>query len=183
MIGVIDTCFLIDWSRFRRRNVLKKLFNLLLIHEDILRQIKSEETIEYTSRLFAEGILRLYPWSEIDEREFINLRNQVSSNSRIPSLERPDILYLIIAYNNNAILLSENLGIHRVVQYHPKYSRVKVWTALDVLEQAVYSNVIRINSEEEFLHIIKEYVLDTYHSFRKKRIESSLNRVRKWLTK
>ena len=181
MIGVIDTCFLIDWSRFRKREILEKLFNVLLIHEEVLRQIRSESAIEYVSELFTKGVLRLYPWSNMDEKEFIILRSQVSSNSRIPSLERPDLLCLIMTYNSDAVLLSENVGIHRVVQYHPRYSHVKVWIALDVIEQSIYRGLINVDSEEDFLSIVKEYELDTHHSFRKNKVRSATERVREWL--
>ncbi len=181
MRGVVDACFLIDWSRFRRRRILEELFDVLLVHEEVLGQVRSEVTVEYASSLLAKGVLRLYPWSEADEVEFVTLRSQVSSNSRIPSLERPDLLCLIIAYNSGAVLLSENVGVHRVVEYHPKYSRVRVWTALDVIEQSVYRGLVEVQSEADFLRVVKEYELDTHHRFRRDRIERSVGRVRAWL--
>jgi len=52
------------------------------VHEEVLGQVKSEATVECVSSLLAKGVLRLYPWSEADEVEFVTLRSQVSSNSR-----------------------------------------------------------------------------------------------------
>ena len=36
MLGVVDACFLIDWSRYRRRELLASLFKAILVHEEVL---------------------------------------------------------------------------------------------------------------------------------------------------
>jgi len=181
VIGVIDACFIIDWSRYRHRDLIKGLFDILYIHEEILAQLRSEISISFTSRLLAEGKLRLYPWTQSDEDEFLLLRSEIIANPRIPSLERPDLLCLIIARRANAILLSENIGIHRVIEFHPRYRNVKVWTALETLEHLVYRGLITLSSEEEFMRFVREYEQDTNHIFRKRRIETCLKRLRTWL--
>ena len=181
MLGVLDACFIIDWSRYRRRKLLSKLFDIMYIHEEVLAQIRSIVAIEYVTELMARGTLRLYAWSDTDEVEFVRLREEVSSDPRIPAVERPDILCLIIAKSLNAILLSENVGIHRIVQYSPRYKDANVWTALEVLENMVYKELITIRNEEEFLDYIREYEEDTAHKFRRKRVEKCIKRLREWL--
>ncbi|RLF13691.1 MAG: hypothetical protein DRJ66_07385 [Thermoprotei archaeon] len=183
MLGVLDACFIIDWSRYRRRKLLSKLFDIMYIHEEVLAQIRSTIAIEYVTELMMRGILRLYAWSDADETEFIRLRDDVSSDPRIPAVERPDILCLIIAKALNAILLSENVGIHRIVEYNPRYRNVSIWTALEVLENMVYKGLITIRDEEEFLDYIREYEEDTAHKFRRRRIEECIERLREWLRK
>ena len=181
MRGVADACFLIDWSRYRRRDLLEKLFNLILIHEETLLQLRSPPAIEYTSSLLASGLLRLYPWSSDDEKQYNKLREEVSLDPRLPSLERPDLLCLVIAHRTGSILLSENLGVLRVTQFHPLYSRVKVWTSLEVLENSVYSGLTDIDSLDEFLEIVREYEEDARHIFNKKRLDTVAKRVSEWL--
>jgi len=180
-IGVVDACFIIDWSRYKRRDRISNLFDIIYIHEEVMDQIRSIRAVEFTAQLMRLGVLRIYPWSRIEEEEFTRLRNEVLSNSRIPALERPDLLCLIIARTLEAVLISENIGVHRVVQYHPEYMHLRVWTALEVLENLVYRGAISVNSTDEFLDILKEYEEDTLHKFRSDRVNSVLRRMREWL--
>jgi hypothetical protein len=179
--GAADACFLIDWSRYRRKNILERLFDLLLIHEETLLQLRSPPAIEYVSSLLASGLLRLYPWSPDDERQYSRLRDEVSLDPRIPSLERPDLLCLVIAHRTGSVLLSENLGVLRVTQFHPLYSRVKIWTSLEVLENSVYNGLISIGSVDEFLGTVREYEEDARHIFNKRRLDAVTRRVGEWL--
>jgi hypothetical protein len=179
--GVADACFLIDWSRYRRKGILEKLFDLLLIHEETLLQLRSPPAIEYVSSLLASGLLRLYPWSPDDERQYSKLRDEVSLDPRIPSLERPDLLCLVIAHRTGSVLLSENLGVLRVTQFHPIYSRVKVWTSLEVLENSIYNGLISVSSMDEFLEILREYEEDARHIFNKRRVDAATRRLKEWL--
>jgi len=39
--AIADTCFLIDWARYRHRDVLFKLFKTVFVLETILREVKS----------------------------------------------------------------------------------------------------------------------------------------------
>jgi len=181
MIGVLDACFIIDWCKYRHRELLEQLFATLFIHEETLAQLKSETTITYVSRLLSEGKLRLYPWSQIEEDEYLRLRGEIIHDPRIPSLERPDILCLIMAKNLNAILLSENTGIHRVTEFHPRYRGLIVWTALETIENMIYKNILNVSSEDEFLKLVKEYEEDTGHIFKRSRLEKSLRRIKSWL--
>ena len=183
MLGVIDACFVIDWANYRGRRALKRMFKLLYVHEEVLEQIRTRRAVEFVGELFSEGVLRIYPWSESEESEFLRLRDEVVADPRIPSLERPDILCLVIARSLNAPLLTENLGVHRVVQFHPRYAGLRVWTALELLENMVYAGVLSVGSPEEFLELVREYEQDTAHVFKRRRLEEVLERVRRWLGK
>jgi len=181
MLGVVDACFLIDWSRYRRRELLASLFEAILVHEEVLAQLRSPSAIDFASRLLARGALRLYPWSTAEEELYVQLRDEVALDPRIPSLERPDLLCLVIARRTGAALLAENLGVLRVVQFHPAYSRVTAWTALEVLEQMVYRGLVEVGSTEEFLNVVSEYCEDTRHVFSSRRVKDVTGRVRAWL--
>ena len=50
MLGVVDACFLIDWSRYRRRELLASLFEAILVHEEVLAQLRSPSAIDFASR-------------------------------------------------------------------------------------------------------------------------------------
>ncbi|MHC1628634.1 MAG: hypothetical protein ACXQTI_07380 [Candidatus Nezhaarchaeales archaeon] len=50
MIAIADTCFIIDWSTYRRRDEIFKIFDLVLIPEQVLSEVISENTIAWISR-------------------------------------------------------------------------------------------------------------------------------------
>ena len=183
MLGVADSCFLIDWARFGRRELLANLFEAIFVHEEVLAQLRSPSAVDFASRLLARGVLRLYPWSLAEEELYLRLRDEVALDPRIPSLERPDLLCLVIAYETGAVLLTENLGILRVIQFHPTFSRVTAWTALEVLEQLVYRELAEVRSVGDFLNLVAEYCEDAKHVFSRKRLEEAVERVRRWLAR
>ncbi len=61
MLGVVDACFLIDWSRYRRRELLASLFEAILVHEEVLAQLRSPSAIDFASRLLARGRAEAVP--------------------------------------------------------------------------------------------------------------------------
>ncbi len=58
---VADTCFLIDWSRFRRRDLLVRLFGKIVVTQHIINEIRSDYAVEYVSSLIASDKLYIYP--------------------------------------------------------------------------------------------------------------------------
>jgi len=45
MMSVADTCFLIDWSRFSLRDILFELFDVVAVPEQVLAEVRREETL------------------------------------------------------------------------------------------------------------------------------------------
>ena len=45
----MDTCFVIDWVRFSKREIIFEVFDLLYITTDALDELKSEEGIRWIS--------------------------------------------------------------------------------------------------------------------------------------
>ncbi|MCC6060950.1 MAG: hypothetical protein LM578_05425 [Desulfurococcaceae archaeon] len=41
--AIADTCFLIDWARYRHRDVLFKLFKTVFVPETILREVNKRK--------------------------------------------------------------------------------------------------------------------------------------------
>jgi hypothetical protein len=42
--AVADTCFLIDWSRYRKMGSIFRLFKVIFVPENVLNEIESERT-------------------------------------------------------------------------------------------------------------------------------------------
>ena len=35
-MGVVDACFIIDWSKYRRRDRISNLFDIIYIYEEVI---------------------------------------------------------------------------------------------------------------------------------------------------
>jgi len=172
LIGVVDACFLIDWCRFRRRELVKAVFSRLYVDEEVLAQFRSEAVLELVAKWMGEGFLALVAWSTLDEEELGRLRSIVEADTRIPSLERPDLKSLVSARRMGAVLLSENLGVLRVCQYVPGYVGVKVYTSLDLLK-----HIVKAGQGLRLSKLIAEYEEDAKHKFSARRVEEALREV------
>jgi len=55
--AIAYTCFLIDWAYWRYRDVLLKLFQVVFVPETVLREVKSEHTVEWIASSLATAVL------------------------------------------------------------------------------------------------------------------------------
>ena len=179
--AVLDACFIIDWARYEKRELLKSLFDRAFIHRDVLNQLVSERAISLASKWLGEGFLAIYPWMDSDEDVALRLISQLSAMPEIPMLERPDVLCLVIALRTRSCLLTENKGILRAVEFHPDLSDVKVLTAIDILESLVIEGILQINSIDDYIAEVRAYEAQTGHIFSRKRLDESRERVISWL--
>ncbi len=156
----LDTCFLIDWARYRRREILAKLFDYCFIVDEIFREIKSEYTIRYISKLLEEGFLVIYPFKDRLEDIIRKLIDISARDPRIKTLDPPETYALAIGLYENAIVLTENKGVLNLTRLYPEYSNVKVWRSVEVLREAYNKGLIR-----DFYEELRNYEVDTGHKF------------------
>ncbi len=159
MICSIDTCFLIDWTRYSRRKLLLKVFDYCYIVDEVLNEIRSENTIVFISELLARGFLVFYPF----RREIASLVRELVETSirdpRIRTLDPPEAYALAIGIRENAIVLTENRGVLNLVKLYPKYS-ASVWRSYELLQELFKRGLIEDIDEE-----IKRYEGETRHKF------------------
>ncbi|RLF07296.1 MAG: hypothetical protein DRJ60_02980 [Thermoprotei archaeon] len=91
MIAIADTCFIIDWSTYRRRDEIFKIFELVLIPEQVLSEVISENTIAWISHALAMGKFHLYTptpdiLNEADSIVRASYSNPQMKNSKSPRL-------------------------------------------------------------------------------------------------
>jgi len=160
MICAVDTCFLIDWARYSKRDILEKLFDYCFVTEDLLNEVKTEITLTYVATLLAKGFLVFYPFKhELDPlvRQLIDISIR---DPRIRVLDPPEAYALAIGIREGATVLSENRGVIGIVRYYPQYSSVIVWRSYELLLEAYRRGVIE-NFEKE----LQRYENETGHRF------------------
>ena len=164
MIASIDTCFLIDWSRYRGRRLLEEIFDYVFVAEEVLGEVKTEKTVEYISDLLAKGFLVIYPFKS----ELLPLVRRILevsiSDPRIPVLDPPEAYAFAIAYREDCVCLTENKGVLRLVEYYDEFREIEVWRSLELIEHLYRKGLIRDLEGE-----LEKYSEDTRHVFPKKR--------------
>ena len=164
MTASIDTCFIIDWSKYRKRHLLEKIFDYVFTTEEVLNEVSSENTLEYVLNLMIKGFLVIYPF-KTELSPIVRKALEISvSDPRIPSLDPPEAYALAIAYKENCICLTENKGVLRLIEYYNEFKKVKVWRSLELFKYLYSKGLI-----EDFEKELENYSRDTGHVFPKKR--------------
>ena len=163
MIGSIDTCFLIDWARYRRREMLERMFEYIYVTEDVLAEIYSDTTLEYVSETLARGFLVIYPFRREAEPIVRRAVELSARDPRIPVLDPPEAFALAIACREGGVCLTENRGVLLLVRYYEEFREVEVWRSLELLEYAH-----RIHLVKDLEGELEAFSEDTGHVFPKK---------------
>lgn len=115
MFAIADTCFLIDWARYRRRDILFKLFAAVFVPEQVLDEVRSENTIAWIAEGLARDRLALYTPIRDDIEEARRLVEASRAIPHIPSLDLPEALCLVVGMRRGYVVLTEN----RVPYWYP----------------------------------------------------------------
>ena len=177
-IGIADTCFLIDWARYRNKDILFKIFDLVFISETVLREIKSDLTISWIASKLAENKLAFY--TETDD-EIEEARRLVLLSREIPhmiSIDLPEALCLVVGRRRNFTVLTENKGAIMATEVFEEYKDVIVWRALEVLLVAHLERMIDIDCKDPLKHF-RGYQEDTLHIFSNKDLDEVRKRIEK----
>ncbi len=151
--------FLIDWAKYSRRELIIDLFDYCLVVDEVLNEIRSEDTIAFVSELLAKGFLVFYPF----RREIEGLVREIVETSaldpRIRTLDPPEAYALAIGIREKAIVLTENKGVLNLVKYYPRY-KATVWRSYELLRELFKMGLIDSFDEET-----KRYEEETGHKF------------------
>ena len=134
--AVVDTCFLINWARFSRRDLLRELFDRLFMPEPTFSEVKSEAALSLASEWLAKRFLVLTPVLPANEREVELLLRFVAEHPQLPSIDPPELYGFILAKRLGLPFLTDNKAPKRVALALESYSSVVVLDSLDVLKLA-----------------------------------------------
>ncbi len=176
-IAVIDTCLLIDWVRYRRREILFQLFNIIFVPESVLNEIKSENTIVWISEELAKGRLALFT----ETSDVISEARSLIERSRIIphmiSIDYPEAVCLAAGKLYGYTVLTENKGALMAPLVFDDYGYVKVWRSLEIIYEALKRRIIEIENNN-FEKYFKEYSEDTYHMFPRRDLERVIGELK-----
>ncbi len=174
--AVADTCFLIDWARYRGRNVLFRLFKTVFVPEQVLEEVRSDNTISWIAEAMARDDLSLYTPTTSEVEEAMRLVEESRLHPRLPALDIPEALCLVVGRRRGYVVLTENRAALLAPGILSEYSGVTVWRSLEVLLNAVLTGALEPDCgdpEKPF----REYSEDTLHVFPSKALRKAVEEV------
>ena len=165
---VMDACFIIDWARWSGRDLIWKAFSTGFVPEIVLREIVSPSSLGLLRRWIVEGWLTIYPHSSELESEAVRLMLELRRDPRIPRIDAPEAVCVVIARRIGAVALTENRGILRAYQLTPE--RLKpavVWNSLRLLAYLYSKGFL---DAESFYQLVEEYEEEVKHRFSKREV-------------
>ncbi len=136
MIAVSDTCFLIDWARFSRRDLLFRIFDKVLVPKQILDEVKSLTTVEFVSSYMASGSLVYFEPIPSVLEEADQLVRESYELVEVRRLDLPEAICLVMGKRFGYVVLTENLGALILARRRSDLRSVVVWRSLEVLAEA-----------------------------------------------
>ncbi len=169
--AIADTCFLIDWASWSKRDVLFSLFTTVFVPESVLREVKSSKTIEWIANWLSSGRLALF--TETPD-VLAEARELVERSRTIPGMrwvDLPEAVCLVAGRMRGYVVLTENRGALMAADMIPEYSGVRVWRSLELIAEAVRRGLISVES-------FKEYERETRHRFPREDLEAVLDELK-----
>jgi hypothetical protein len=162
--AIADTCFLIDWARYRHRDVLFKLFKTVFVPETILREVKSENTIAWIASNLAKGRLTLYTETADVVSEATSIVEASKRSPHLISVELPEAVCLAVGRRRGYVVLTENRGLILFSSISSDYRDVAIWRALEVIAMASLKELLEIECSDLEVRF-KEYEEEAKHLF------------------
>ena len=164
MICVMDACFVIDWSLYSGRDILRKIFSKFYITADVFDELKSERAYNMIIKWRRENICVIV---ELTDREMSDVRalmKRVDEKTEMPAIDIPEATAILYAKKYGIQhVLTENKGAKAVPAVLTDFSKIKIWSAFDVLKEAATKGVIN-----DFEKALEGYSVETKHLFKRK---------------
>jgi len=174
--AIADTCFLIDWSLWRRRDAIFELFRTIFVPETVMREVVSADTIEWITDALIKGVLSLFTETPDILEEARVLVEKSRSIPVLRGVDLPEAICLVVGRRRGYIVLTENRGALMIADILEEYRKVKVWRALEVIANLIKKRLLRTRDPTE---IFNEYERETYHRFPRGELEVVIDELRR----
>jgi predicted nucleic acid-binding protein len=170
--AIADTCFLIDWASWRQRDLLFRLFKTVFVPELVIREIKSERTVEWVASSLSSGSLSLFT----ETPDIISFARDLVERSKlfpVRGIDLPEAICLAAGRMRNYVVITENRGALMAADFIEELSGVKVWRSLELIAEGLRRKLIKGDPRKVFA----EYEMDTGHRFPRKDLEVMLHEL------
>ena len=132
-IAVVDSCFLINWSRFHQSADILRVFSKIVIPEPVLEEIEDVRAKKILATWIIENVVIIAP--RLPSLNGMTLRI-VSLSEIIPHLPRidpPEAYCLCLAKERGYTVLTDNEATKRIKEILEEFREVEVMNSLDLL--------------------------------------------------
>ena len=172
--AIADTCFLIDWSYYSRRDLLFRLFDVVYVTESVLDEVGYDPTITWVSERLADGRMALLTESPQASSEAYRLMALSRLEPRMRDLDYPEAVCLALARALGAAVLTENRAAVLAPRLIEECRGVTVWRSLEVIRELILRGHIACEpTRDAVARVFREYMEETRHLFS----SSELSRV------
>ncbi len=177
--AIADTCFLIDWARYRGRDLLFKLY-IVYIPESVLREVKSETTIAWIASKLASGDLALFTETESEVEEARSVMERSRKMPNMPAVDLPEAICIAAGRRRGYVVLTENRGALKFVELAQDYSGVTIHRSLEILLELQLKGYLQPDCRDPALRF-REYEEDTKHLFPRKDLLNAVATIKREL--
>jgi len=171
MSAVVDACFFINWSQFKQRDDIFKLFHTLIIPEIVLDEIRNSIARSYLYLLAYQRRVSIAPRVGIIDREALKLFTLINSSSILPRIDEPESYGLALALMLKLPFLTDNAAPRLATRYIEYLREAKVYDSLIVLKM--------LYKGKKLITKVKKYSDDTGVIFSEERLQEE---GIKWVT-
>ena len=165
---VLDSCFVIDWVKWRKRDSIKQIFSIALMPETALKELATLEPLRAVREWISSGWLTVYPHFRELEDEALEFMLNARTDPRIPRIDMPEAICAVLAKRLGSAVLTENRGILRAYSLRGDlFGRATVLNSIRLIA-FLHKNGFLSGS---FCELVEEYESDTKHSFSRREIE------------
>jgi len=144
----------------------------------VLNEIKSQPALDMVVDWIGENYLALSEISK-DDPEVTKLISEIDRINSFPTIDVPEATALLLAKRGNIEnVLSENKATIAAVELQD-FKNIKIWTALEVIQEAITQGFLPINSTQEIKNYFEGYCEDTTHEFKKDKLERVIKDLEK----
>ena len=180
-LGVLDTCFIINWARFRLREDIKRIFRRVVLVEPVLGEVKDTAAITLIGEWLAANYATIYPLTSDLEAHARRLVEISITLGFAPIIDFPEAYALVVSLELGGVLVTDtkapkrlselvSRGVRRLVEVLRDFpydlGSSRIMDAVDVL--------LRIYGKERLLEVADMYTRDTGIVFSRRRLRDAL---------
>ena len=161
-VAIADTCFLINWLRFRGRDDIFRVYECVAVPLLVLDELGSRRGM--LADWIISGRAFFVPRVTSFEVEALGVV-ELARARRLPRVDPAEAYCLVVARHRGYDVLTDNRAVKYLVREVKEYGRVRVLDSLDVLV-AVYGD-----DPAKLKRAVVEYSRETGLTFSRRRLE------------
>ncbi|MCH1772146.1 MULTISPECIES: hypothetical protein [Metallosphaera] len=156
--AIADTSFIIDWTKYDKRDLLFKYYDIVFIAESVLNEIRTELPLIWISTWMSNGRVKVL-------EENAGVRNKallvVDRTRELPvrSADYPEAVCVVLGKELSLDVLTENGGVFSALEIMEDYQGVRALRGIDVLYNLSKKGIIDFKSE------VQNYMTMTKHTY------------------